>query len=335
MFYHKCRKSNHLIKLFGVLVLLLVPLSGSLWANDHRAISPGDQTNQPAVIRVSDHGQSLPTKDGATVFVDPDKLVLDRPVIDMVGILNQAQNQSLTQQLLQIHQSNLAQAALVIVPTTGDLGIFNYTLKLAERWQLGDAKTDNGLLIVVAVGDRDMHILTGYGLEATLPDAVLKRIIRQDMTPAFREGRYADGLTLGIAHIDERLRTDPELLAQKDADHQYQDNQESSWITLLVIGLVISSFLKSIFGRLLGSAVAATAVAVLAFWFGLGLIGCLAVFVFVGILSLFFGGLPTGGTRGGGNFGGTRGGGFGGMGSGGGFRGGGGSFGGGGAGGSW
>ena len=62
-----------------------------------------------------------------------------------------------------------------------------------SRWslKLGKKDTDQGLLMVVVVNDRKMYILTGYGLEGTLPDAVAKRIISDDITLRFKQGDYA------------------------------------------------------------------------------------------------------------------------------------------------
>jgi uncharacterized protein len=53
----------------------------------------------------------------------------------------------------------------VIVPTTGQEDIFDYALRVGEKWQLGSSKRDNGLLIAVAINDHRIQILTGYGLE--------------------------------------------------------------------------------------------------------------------------------------------------------------------------
>ena len=48
-------------------------------------------------------------------------------------------------------------------------------MRVAEKWQLGSAKQDNGLLMVIAVNDRRIQILTGYGLEGVIPDIVASR----------------------------------------------------------------------------------------------------------------------------------------------------------------
>ena len=71
------------------------------------------------------------------------------------------QQQQLSQHILKMYQAGQAQIGIVIVPSTGQQDIFSYALNIAEQWQLGTAKHDHGLLLVVAVNDRRMQILTG------------------------------------------------------------------------------------------------------------------------------------------------------------------------------
>lgn len=292
-----------------------------------QAINPVNQADtkpQSTPINIpTSHAQSI----------SHDKLILNTPVVDVAKILTPSEYLHLTEQLHKIYQDNLAQAALVIVPSTDGIDIFDYALAVAERWQLGQADTDDGLLITVAVNDRKMYILTGYGLEGVLPDAALSRIIRDDITPAFKSGNYAQGLSAGIARIDERLRADPESLARADA--QTDDSVDIDIIGLFIIALIAGSFLGAILGRFLGATFGAGGFVIVALMSGAGFFVVMIAAVILWVFLLARGVLPI--TDGSGNFGsGGRSGGFGGGGfSGGGFSGGGGSFGGGGAGGSW
>lgn len=235
-----------------------------------------------------------------------------------------------------------------IVPTTNGEDIFDYSMKVADRWKLGKKDTDQGLLMVVAVNDRKMYILTGYGLEGTIPDAVAKRIISDDITPRFKQGDYAGGITAGINRIEERLTTDPAILKQADTNRvntnsNAQSNQEGGipLIFLGFFGFVAGMILTSILGRFFGSIATAGGIVTLGTIFGAGLLGSMFVAFIVFLFLLFRGGGGGRGGRGGGGVvflpgGGFGGGGFGGGGfGGGGFGGGGGGFGGGGAGGDW
>jgi len=276
--------------------------------------------------------------------VAADKLILNNPVIDEAKILSASDKQAIETKLRSLNDRGLAQAAVVIVPTTNGEDIFDYSMKVADRWKLGKKDTDQGLLMVVAVNDRKMYILTGYGLEGTLPDAVAKRIISDDITPRFKQGDYAGGITAGINRIEERLKTDPAILKQADANRvntNAQSNQEGGipLIFLGFFGFVAGMILTSILGRFFGSIATAGGIVTLGTIFGAGLLGSIFV-AFIVFLFLLFRGGGRGGRGGGGVVflpgGGFGGGGFGGGGfGGGGFSGGGGGFGGGGAGGDW
>ena len=67
-------------------------------------------------------------------------------------------------------------------------------MRVAEAWKLGTKGKDDGVLVVVAVKDRKVRIEVGGGLEGGLTDAQSGRIIRSAIVPAFREGRYGEGL---------------------------------------------------------------------------------------------------------------------------------------------
>ncbi|MBW4018806.1 TPM domain-containing protein [Moraxella osloensis] len=306
----------------------------------------GNQTNSNQATATANAQTTTTSKQSTQAPVAADKLILNNPVIDEARILSASDKQAIETKLRSLNDRGLAQAAVVIVPTTNGEDIFDYSMKVADRWKLGKKDTDQGLLMVVAVNDRKMYILTGYGLEGTIPDAVAKRIISDDITPRFKQGDYAGGITAGINRIEERLTTDPAILKQADANRvntnansNAQSNQEGGipLIFLGFFGFVAGMILTSILGRFFGSIATAGGIVTLGTIFGAGLLGSMFVAFIVFLFLLFRGGGGRGGRGGGGvvflpgGGGGFGGGGFGG----GGFSGGGGGFGGGGAGGDW
>nr|WP_050325214.1 TPM domain-containing protein [Enhydrobacter aerosaccus] len=301
----------------------------------------GNQANNNQATATANAQTTTIPKKSTQAPVAADKLILNNPVIDEAKILSASDKQAIETKLRSLNDRGLAQAAVVIVPTTNGEDIFDYSMKVADRWKLGKKDTDQGLLMVVAVNDRKMYILTGYGLEGTIPDAVAKRIISDDITPRFKQGDYAGGITAGINRIEERLTTDPAILKQADANRvntnsNAQSNQEGGipLIFLGFFGFVAGMILTSILGRFFGSIATAGGIVTLGTIFGAGLLGSMFV-AFIVFLFLLFRGGGRGG-RGGGGVVFLPGGGFGGGGfGGGGFSGGGGGFGGGGAGGDW
>lgn len=273
--------------------------------------------------------QSTPHQSNATA-IGHDKLILDDSVIDEAHVLTASQKAHLQTQLRRIYDDGLAQMAVVIVPTTDGMDIFDYAINVANRWQLGQKDTDEGILMVVAINDRKLRIVTGYGVEGVLPDAILNRIIREQITPAFKTGEYAQGLSAGIAKIDERLRADPQTLARADAQ-QINTDEDISVVPFFIFAIFFGTVLSGVLGRFLGASVSTGGFVLLTTLLGVGLLTAIGAGILLWvllILGVFSNGSRRGSTYGGGGFGG------GGFGSGG-FGGGGGSFGGGGAGGSW
>lgn len=255
-------------------------------------------------------------------------------VVDQTATLGAEQAAALEQKLKDFEERKGSQVAVLIVPTTEPETIEQFSLRVVEQWKLGRKKVDDGALLLVAKDDRRLRIEVGYGLEGALNDATARRIIDEVITPKFRTGDFAGGITDGV---DRMLRViDGEPLPAPVRAPPFDLDALAGYAPVILIGaLVIGGILKAMFGRLLGSALTGAGIGVIA-WL---LIGALSLAAVAGIIAFVFTLISDsllasgGGRRGGGGFG-TGGGGFG-SGSGGGFSGGGGGFGGGGASGRW
>ncbi|MCK7607967.1 TPM domain-containing protein [Acinetobacter portensis] len=278
--------------------------------------------------------------DGESIRTLP---TLNEPVIDQANILSASEKQQISARILKLNEQAKAQIGVVIVPTTGQEDIFDFTMRVAEQWKLGSEKQDNGLLMAIAINDRRIQIATGYGLEGILPDIVASRIIRNNITPYFKQNQFAQGIDAGLAEIENILNMDPEIAAQAalelkerqaQALHEQQAKEKTFNTALFIlIAGIIGSF---VVGKRLSASTAAVAGTVAGLVNGAGLLTSLLIgggiffLLITTIAQVLFQAILSGGSgRGGGS-----GGGFGG-GSSGGYRGGGGGFGGGGASGSW
>ncbi|WP_425330991.1 TPM domain-containing protein [Allopusillimonas ginsengisoli] len=123
---------------------------------------------------------------------------LKRWVTDQTGTLDSNTLSHLEQQLAELDKTKGAQLAVLIVPTTGEDTIESYARRVFDKWRIGRAKVDDGILFVVAKEDRHLRIEVGYGLEGAVPDLLAGRIIREQVTPHFKQGDYAGGITAGV-----------------------------------------------------------------------------------------------------------------------------------------
>lgn len=116
-------------------------------------------------------------------------------VNDFAGLLTRDEVVNLGQKLSDYAKETSTQIAIVTEETLEGEEVYDYAHKLARKWGIGgDGDKDNGILIYVAKAERKVTIVTGYGAEGFLPDVMAGRIIQTIITPAFKEGRFYEGL---------------------------------------------------------------------------------------------------------------------------------------------
>ncbi|MFZ2484680.1 MAG: TPM domain-containing protein [Minisyncoccia bacterium] len=162
-------------------------------------------------------------------------------VNDFAGALKPETVSSLNQKLGQFSQDTGIEIAVVTIPALGDETVETYAEKLFQEWGIGKEKEDNGLLLLIAIEDREMRIEVGYGLEPVVTDIESGRIIREILTPAFQAGDF-DG---GISSATDILMG---LARGEGMPESSQSNSWpwSDWIPYLIFGLI---YLVSILGR--------------------------------------------------------------------------------------
>ena len=264
-------------------------------------------------------------------------------VMDSTGTLSAEQQAALESKLAAFEKSRGAQVVVLIVPTTQPEDIAAYAQRIGDNWKIGRKSIGDGLLLVVAKNDRTVRIETTKALEGAIPDLAASQIIDTAITPRFKQGDFAGGLTAGVDQIMARISGENLPVPQPDAARQRSGNAGFDWTSLAVFLFfavpIGGRVLSSVLGRKLGSVATGGAVGVLAWLFSsslvIGVLAALAGLVFALISGM--GGMGRSGRSGWGGPGGFGGGGFGGGSSGGGgfSSGGGGNFGGGGASGNW
>ena len=255
---------------------------------------------------------------------------LDNWVVDTTNTFNAAQKSALADRLETFEKTNGSQIFVLVVPTTGQEDIAQYTRRVYDQWQVGRKNIDDGVLLVVAKDDRRLRIEVGYGLEGAITDLQAGRIIREFISPDFKKNEYVAGVNRGVDKI-MALAAGEDLPAPVTNNEIYTDDES------LVEILLIMAFFSWVLPPLGAALIAGVVTFVMFQSVSIAVVSAIGAIV----ISLIAVALRAGGKGGSGHAsrrgsGSGRNGGFGGGRSGGGFGGGGGgSSGGGGASGGW
>ena len=139
-----------------------------------------------------------------------------RLVTDAAGVLSDTEKQELEWKLVALDDSSSNQIAVVIIKTLNDRPIEDYATKLLREWGIGNKKTNNGVLLLIAIDEKKIRIETGYGLEGAIPDITADAIIRNELAPAFREKNYYKGIDQATDAIAKAAVGEYKVARKKD-----------------------------------------------------------------------------------------------------------------------
>jgi uncharacterized protein len=168
-------------------------------------------------------------------------------VNDYANVLTVDAKSALEEVLSSFAASTTNEIAVVTIPGLDGDTIEHYAVTLFEKWKIGNAKNDNGVLLLVAVDDHKLRIEVGYGLEGALPDILAKNIIETQITPAFKDGNYQLGILQGVYAIAEA--TKGEYIAARDTTKSFPQMSSGVFEFLFFIGFFVLQYLSAIFAR--------------------------------------------------------------------------------------
>ncbi len=122
---------------------------------------------------------------------------LTGPVIDEVGIFSNTQERQLSNVLKSVYTKNGIQIQVFIAKDLDGDAIENFSIRATDKWKLGSASADKGLLFIMAMAEKKIRIEVGQGLEGDITDAQAGMLI-QSLTPYFKRGDFATGILVGI-----------------------------------------------------------------------------------------------------------------------------------------
>lgn len=162
-------------------------------------------------------------------------------VEDQAHVISPADKQSLDQTLQELERKTTAQVIVLTVPSLDGEDVFDFTQRHFRDWKLGQKAKNNGVLIVLSVGDRKVRIHTGYGLEGALPDSWCGTISRAVASQYFKAGNYSEGIKQLTLQVVNRVAGEygATISGMEQIQPLHGGNQEMSVSTVLIIVLII------------------------------------------------------------------------------------------------
>lgn len=133
---------------------------------------------------------------------------LTSPIMDNANVIDSSTKSELNELLLNLSNETGIQVAVLTIPSLEGEALESYSMKVAEDWKLGQKDLDNGVLLLVSVGDKDLRIETGYGVEGDLTDTKSGLIIRNVIIPHFKDNDYSEGISQGVKAIVQNVTED-------------------------------------------------------------------------------------------------------------------------------
>ncbi len=168
-------------------------------------------------------------------------------VNDYANMLSQDAKDNIENYLADFEGRTGDQIVIATFPSLEQESLEDFSIRLAEKWKIGQKGKDNGIILVIFKQERKMRIEVGYGLEGDLPDAEASYIIRNVIAPYFKSGDYDGGITAGVSSIVKKL-TGGENAVSRESSGQDQgfytlNREKIIKIVMIIAGLFVLLFL--------------------------------------------------------------------------------------------
>ena len=187
-------------------------------------------------IGISANSQNYPTRPEPAVYVN-----------DLANIFQEQQRADLETMLINYYDTTSTQIVIVTINSLEGMDASQYATELGEKWGIGQAAKDNGVLFLVAPNDRKLWIATGRGTEEKLTDVFLGRLRDNYILPEFKTGNFYNGVRIGVLQMMNRLS------GSFMSDEKPSSGDEISIFGIMIILLIIL-FLAWLFGKISKSA---------------------------------------------------------------------------------
>ena len=173
-----------------------------------------------------------------TALAQPKFPPLTGRIIDEANILSTQDRVEIEAMLRELEAKSSDQIVVYTTKSLQGYPIEDFGYQLGRAWKIGQAGTNNGIVLIVAPNERKVRIEVGRGLEGTMTDLMSGTIIRNGILPAFRRGDFSAGVKAGVKDIKDVLLGDAEEVKQR-AKSIKPRAQQADWVPLVMFALFI------------------------------------------------------------------------------------------------
>ena len=172
-------------------------------------------------------GQDIETGQNQRITGVPSMPLTGR-VVDQADLLTDEAESELVGMLATLERTAGPQFVIATTESLDGRKIADYSVDLARSWGIGDKRRNDGVLLLVAPNERMVRIEVGYGLEASLSDPFCASVIREEIIPAFSDGKMEEGIFRGAARLMEKMQQTPTISTNDNATETSAENRKAS-----------------------------------------------------------------------------------------------------------
>lgn len=156
-------------------------------------------------------------------------------VNDFADVISEENEQEIMKIGADLYSQTTAQVVVVTVDSLDGYEVNDYALELGRKWGVGSKETNNGVVLLLSVNDREVTIQVGYGLEGCLTDAGTGRILDDYAIPYLSNDDFSTGLLEAYKAIAGDVCTEYGIelnsdyqIGYDDYDYSYSVNYDDS-----------------------------------------------------------------------------------------------------------
>ncbi len=166
-------------------------------------------------------------------------------VNDYADIIDKKDKSEIESYLTSLENQTGIQLAVLTIPSLENDNLETFSMKVVDKWQLGQSGKDNGALLLISYAERKIRIETGYGLEDKLTDMKSGLIIRNVIVPEFKLGNYSEGIKQGVMNIGGVISGDTEIVEDSVIDGEEEEGSVVGLIFMIVWLVFIITLISS------------------------------------------------------------------------------------------